>query len=306
MLLALERFRRVYEWDSRKFLYDGPQSKCYRGVKFGFNSDLSRNKTLDLPFVIKKVPIKLRYQPGGSLCDDLISFLQPLLIQMTVQGKYYVEIDAITLDYVGSMEEEKCPMHLYDLYIAIPEFGKSLKDARDDRAPTKAEFGIIIKFAVKVLMDLKQRNIAHRDIKPQNILVQDDHHLRLVDFGEARIGTDLQHSITVAGFTPEYMDPAIEDIIRARLNPNLQQWQAHDEFSMGMTLLAVACNPSQVDLVAARANPSTLLKQARESFGDLATIIQMMLQKKDVLQVKQEAESILNENLDGNELPVLN
>lgn len=39
---------------------------------------------------------------------------------------------------------------------------------------------------VEMLAYLKELNIAHRDLKPDNILVNEDYHLKLTDFGTAK------------------------------------------------------------------------------------------------------------------------
>lgn len=39
---------------------------------------------------------------------------------------------------------------------------------------------------VEMLTYLKDLNIAHRDLKPDNILVDDNFHLKLTDFGTAK------------------------------------------------------------------------------------------------------------------------
>jgi len=52
--------------------------------------------------------------------------------------------------------------------------------------------------------------IIHRDIKPQNILIQDGTTPKLLDFGIARGGGDTDTDLTTAGFvmgSPKYMSP---------------------------------------------------------------------------------------------------
>ena len=51
-------------------------------------------------------------------------------------------------------------------------------------------------------------NIVHRDIKPDNIMITKDDHVRLIDFGLAQASKQKSDLTTVAG-TPYYMAPEV-------------------------------------------------------------------------------------------------
>jgi len=89
-----------------------------------------------------------------------------------------------------------------------------------------------------------QKQVIHRDIKPSNILVTSDGHMRLLDFGIAKLlspeGSNLT-STTTRVMTPEYASP--EQVLGAMVGP------ASDVYSLGVLLYRLLAGRSPYRLI---------------------------------------------------------
>jgi beta-lactam-binding protein with PASTA domain/predicted Ser/Thr protein kinase len=94
-------------------------------------------------------------------------------------------------------------------YIAM-EFveGRTLKDIIRQKGPAPPEAAVDI--TLQVLRDARfahKRGIVHRDIKPHNVLIDQDGRVRVTDFGIARAGTsDMTETGSIMG-TAQYLSP---------------------------------------------------------------------------------------------------
>jgi serine/threonine-protein kinase len=95
-------------------------------------------------------------------------------------------------------------------YIAMEYLeGRSLKDLIVRYAPLSAQH--VVSLGTQILEALRyahRRDIVHRDIKPQNIIVDDEGRLKVTDFGIARAGS--ASTMTEAGSilgTAQYLSP---------------------------------------------------------------------------------------------------
>jgi serine/threonine-protein kinase len=94
-------------------------------------------------------------------------------------------------------------------YIAM-EFlpGRSLKQLIREEAPL--EPGRAVDLTVQILKAARfahRRNVIHRDLKPHNVIVDDNDHAKVTDFGIARAGaSDMTETGSIMG-TAQYLSP---------------------------------------------------------------------------------------------------
>jgi len=86
--------------------------------------------------------------------------------------------------------------------------GVTLKEMFDRREPVEQDRAVaIILQILDALSYAHQKGVVHRDIKPSNIMIDSDGHVKIADFGIARLdATDLTRTGMVLG-SPGYMSP---------------------------------------------------------------------------------------------------
>ncbi|TXT24044.1 MAG: serine/threonine protein kinase bacterial [Gallionellaceae bacterium] len=119
-------------------------------------------------------------------------------------------------------------------YIAM-EFlqGRELRDILNDgkRLPVEQALDIVVQVA-QGLSYAHEHNIVHRDVKPSNIMVVRDGHVKITDFGIARMESASVRTQTgmVLG-SPKYMSP--EQVTGKQID------QRSDIFSLGVMLYEI-------------------------------------------------------------------
>jgi len=99
------------------------------------------------------------------------------------------------------------------LYSVMPYYAGETLEQRTQRSPrVTLEEGVHIGMLLaKAVYALNRRDIVHRDIKPDNVMLSEDGSLRLLDLGVARLpGLEAAPDEAVPG-TPSYMAPELFD-----------------------------------------------------------------------------------------------
>ena len=120
---------------------------------------------------------------------------------------------------VKIMSHVRCPLivelfavfqddnNLYLLMEFIPG-GELFSHLRRQEKFTFALYQFYAAEIVAAIQSLHELNVMYRDIKPENILIHSDGHIRLSDFGFAKILDTIDKTFTLCG-TPEYLAPEI-------------------------------------------------------------------------------------------------
>ena len=192
--------------------------QCFEGwqvqERFGQSRQSLLYRVLDeqqQPWLLKTLPAHLHDDPQAG--QNLLAeewFLR------RVAGRHFPEVHAATTR-----------QHLYYVMRHYP--GVTLAQLLADHGPLPlAQWRDLAERLLRAVGLLHRRQILHRDIKPQNLLLGDDGELRLLDFGLAYcpgLSRDEPHALPG---TPSYIAPQAFD----GESPTAQ----HDLYAVGVTL----------------------------------------------------------------------
>lgn len=119
------------------------------------------------------------------------------------------------------------------LYIAQPLYeGRTLHARLADEGPFDIQPGVALSIKLaRAVAALHRLGVAHRDIKPDNVILEKDGGLKLIDLGVARLPRVEEFAETEAPGTPGYMAPELFD--------GAPGDAASDQFALGVTLYRI-------------------------------------------------------------------
>ena len=129
----------------------------------------------------------------------------------------------------------------YSLYIlmelALSDWNNEIKKRiKEKKYYTEKEIINIITQILSSLMFLENKGIAHRDIKPQNILIFENNIYKVTDFGEAKSLSHCSQEATLRG-SQLYMSPILYNGLKFNQKDVIHNAYKSDVFSLGFCLV---------------------------------------------------------------------
>ena len=171
------------------------------------------------------------FRASGDLGDIVLKFPKPSLLTETGARAAFLRESflgrRVASPFVGQTLA-LAPGRQSRLYVAMPFYEGETLESRIERAPLSTTAGLRLSIQVaRGVAALHRLGVAHRDIKPDNVLILPDGSCRLIDLGVARIERLTEFDPTETPGTPSFMAPEMFDGERGNA--------ATDQFALGVT-----------------------------------------------------------------------
>ena len=196
-------------------------------------------------YSVKNIDDGKKYALKKIMCNDLMAINK---IQSNLELIYSKEHDHI-MKIMGI--EYKClDITTYSLYIlmelGISDWNDEIKRRSKKKNYYKEEEIIdILKQIIEPLIFLEKEGIAHRDIKPQNILIFENNIFKVTDFGEAKTLNDTIQNATLRG-SELYMSPILYNGLKYNQKNVIHNAFKSDVYSLGLCLLYASSLNSEI------------------------------------------------------------
>lgn len=163
---------------------------------------------------------------------------QPAEDELDYRERFFREAEAagrishpgiVTIFDVGEEPETRAPYIVME-FVSGESLDKLLSNSADRKLPVETALRLALELA-EALDCAHRQGVVHRDLKPANILVSEDGHAKIADFGVAKLNLSNQTLAGRALGTPAYMSPE-------QLNGEVVDGRS-DLFSLGVILYTV-------------------------------------------------------------------
>ena len=189
----------------------------------------------DQPIVAKCHDIELVSKP--EFIEQMTRVMNAGLAQARVDHPHSCKI----LDFALDVDIERRIFSVYHVLEALPnDLEQDIKERKKhDRIPSEDEVKTFLLQAAQALAYAHEKQIAHRDIKPNNIFMEREGFYKIGDFGSYFEKKGGNSAVTDVGTgTLPYMSPGQRGLIGG----DVESYDAYksDVFSLGVNTLAFA------------------------------------------------------------------
>ena len=181
-----------------------------------------------------------RYALKKIICRDYIELLkqkEELELIFSVKHENILNLYGIQFKY---LDETTSSINVL-MELANSDWNKEIKKRFLAKKYYKEkEIIILLKQIIKGFLFLQDNNIAHRDIKPQNILLFPNNIYKISDFGEAKFIKNIKEQSTLRG-SELFMSPLLYKGYKYNQNNVLHNPFKSDVFSLGYCLIYAMC-----------------------------------------------------------------
>jgi hypothetical protein len=164
-------------------------------------------------YLVEDKNSKEQYALKSILCQDkeqILKHKKEFELCYSLNHPNFIKIYKVLFKYMDSTT--------YILYVLMEKAETDWNTEIEKRVKTKnfyseEELIQILKKLVSVLCYFQKNNIAHRDVKPQNILICNDNMYKLTDLGEAKNVVDTSELSTLKG-TQLFMSPNLYLVLK--------------------------------------------------------------------------------------------
>lgn len=167
------------------------------------------------PELERDVAIKLVRLPEGIPENQQSSLTQNLLKEARVVAR---------LRHPGIVSVFDCGRHDNAPYLVMEYIeGKMLSTLLKEQGALELEtVGKLIEELIEAMAHAHEQGVVHLDLKPANIMLEDNGRIRIMDFGIARTVADIGGKKKFLAGTPRYMAP--EQIMNREVDPRTDVW----------------------------------------------------------------------------------
>ena len=227
-----------------------------------------------------QVAVKSLTLPKERKADEI---MQELMIQMKLDDCVCV---CKCYGYYNDQDKVNIVMELLDR-----DLEKDIRARANSREAFREEELLGMLWQVTFALAFAQRkNIAHRDIKPQNILLNSVEFVKLVDFGSGAVADGKLEKLTG---TPLYMSPELLPILRhfqatgIILQTDCNPYKS-DVYSLGLTFMSAAMCAAPVQLMHDAGRAAALngyMQAVQGSYPRLGNLLNWMLLDDPVARI---------------------